>query len=317
VIAGTSRPHRSNSRVQPCLLAFRIFLLFREPCNLIYVWYRKRACGRSANVARSAARRDRAESGARRRCGEKRAEAPVRRGRHGRVMSTDAAASAVSFVTALGGASTAWPDELWAGSVSWMDAILRSYYGIYEFTDDPACVLRVGLGQARTSVSLSDGTRVEVGELIGTLHFWNEHLPRYSSKGPDLGWACAVRDRVICSLRAFSEYIENEPAWHEVRAIRTETALPARLGASQIGRVFQRYGFERVPTDFSVRARLHGLGECFVLWGLTRAFNPAALPRQPFLRDRHQLWISRATLRTLYARRSGQRATRTAQRRGT
>jgi hypothetical protein len=195
-----------------------------------------------------------------------------------------------------------------------VDAILRSYYGIYEFTDDPACVLRVGLGQARAQVSLSDGTRVEFGELVGTLHFWNEHLPRYSSKGPNLGWACAVRNRVIYSLRAFSEYIDSEAAWQGVRAIRTETALPARLGASQIGRVFQRYGFERVPTDPSLRARLHGLGECFVLWGLTRAFNPAALPRQPFLRDRHELWISRAMLLKRYARRNGQKATGTARR---
>jgi hypothetical protein len=231
-------------------------------------------------------------------------------------MSTDAA-SAVGFVTALGTASAAWPHELWAGSVAWADAILRSYYGIYEFTDDPACVLRVGLGQARAQVSLSDGTRVEFGELVGTLHFWNEHLPRYSSKGPNLGWACAVRNRVIYSLCAFSEYIDRESAWQEVRAIRTETALPARLGASQIGRVFQRYGFERVPTDSSLRARLHGLGECFVLWGLTRAFNPAALPRQPFLRDRHELWISRAALQTRYARRNGQKAIGTARRRGT
>jgi hypothetical protein len=229
-------------------------------------------------------------------------------------MSTDA--SSVGFVTALGSAAAAWPDELWAGSVAWVDALLRSYYGIYEFTDDPDCVLRVGLGQARAPVSLEDGTRVAIGELVGTLHFWNEHLPRYSSKGPDLGWACAFRDRVIHSLRAFSEYVEGEPGWREVRAIRTETALPARLGASQIGRVFQRYGFERVPTHSSFCARLHGLGECFVLWGLTRAFNPAALPRQPFLRDRHELWISRATLLTRYARRNSLAATAEARRRG-
>jgi hypothetical protein len=216
-------------------------------------------------------------------------------------MSTDIAACAAGFMTVLRSASAAWPDELWAGSVGWADAILRGYYGIYEFTDDPGCVLRVGRDRARAPALLYDGTRVEMGELVGTLHFWNEHLPRYSARGPDLGWACALRDRVICSLREFSEYIECEPSWREVRAIRAETAWPARLGASQIRRVFQRYGFEEVPPDSSFLARLHGLGECFVLWGLTRAFNPAALPRQPFLRDRHELWISRKTLLTRYA----------------
>jgi len=166
-------------------------------------------------------------------------------------------------VTAFGSACAAWPDELWTGSVTWADRILRSYYGIYEFTDDPNCVLRVGLSQARAPVSLSDGTDVRLDELVGTLHFWNEHLPRYSA-GPDLGWACALRDRVTYSLRAFSEYVESEPGWRDVRAIRTETALPTRLGAPQIMRVFRRYGFELVATHPSLLARLHGLGECGV-----------------------------------------------------
>jgi len=219
-------------------------------------------------------------------------------------MSAGTAASAVGFVTVLGGTSATWPDDLWAGSVGWMDAILRSYYGIYEFTDDPDCVLRVALDEARTPASLSDGTRVESGEVVGTLHFWNEHLPRYSEKGPDLGWACVVRDRVINSLRAFAQYIEHEAAWREVRAIRAETALSARLGALQVARVFQRFGFEQTPAASSLFARLHGLGECFVMWGLTRAFNPAALPRQPFLRDRYEMWISRATLLARYASRN-------------
>lgn len=227
-------------------------------------------------------------------------EALAVRDRCGCAMSADPA-SAVGFVTALSSASATWPDELWTGSVAWADAMLRSYYGIYEFTDDPACVLRVGLDQARAPVSLSDGVCVEVGEPVGTLHFWNEHLPRYSEKGPDLGWACAVRDRLNYSLRAFSGYLEREPTWRDVRAICAETALPARLGASQIGRVFKRYGFKSIPADNSFLARLHGLGECFVLWGLTRAFNPAALPRQPFLRDRYEMWISRAGLLARYA----------------
>ena len=74
-------------------------------------------------------------------------------------------------------------------SVGLFDAIIRTFYGLCEFTDDPACVLRVGLSPARAPVSLSDGTRVEIGELVGTLHFWNEHLPRFKPGGPDLHWA--------------------------------------------------------------------------------------------------------------------------------
>src|SRR5215472_13478242 len=197
-------------------------------------------------------------------CIDQRAGISARRISCSYVMTGDGANSAIGFFTALGSASTAWPDEFWAGSIAWIDAVLRSYYGIYEFTDDPGCVLRAGFGRARAPVSLSDGTHIESGETIGTLHFWNEHLPRYSSKGPNLAWACAMRDRVM----------------------------------------------------YSLRARLHGLGECFMQWGLTRAYNPAALPRQPFLRDRHELWISRATLRLRYGRRSSQHVTEALVQRG-
>ena len=56
-------------------------------------------------------------------------------------------------------------------SVGLFDAIIRTFYRVCEFTDDPACVLRVGLSPARAPVSLSDGTRVEIGELVGNLHF--------------------------------------------------------------------------------------------------------------------------------------------------
>jgi hypothetical protein len=230
-------------------------------------------------------------------------------------VTTEAAASAVGVVTALGSASAAWPDELWAGSVSLFDAIIRTYYGIYEFTDDPTCVFRVGLSPARAHVSLADGTQIRAGELVGTLHFWNEHLPRYTRDGPSLGWACAMRDQVLHSLRALAEYVESEPAWREVQALRGEAALSARLGMSQVQRVSERYGFERIPSHFSFLRRLHALGESFTLWGLTRAFNPAALPRQPFLRDHHELWMSRASLLRRYARRQRQIPTDTARRR--
>lgn len=224
-------------------------------------------------------------------------------------MAAEPAASAIGVVTALGGTSANWPDELWAGSISLFDALIRTYYGVYEFTDDPACVLRVGLGQARAPVLLSDGTRVELGDLVGTLHWWNEHLPRYSPNGPDLGWACAMRDQVSRSLRLLADYIEIETAWREIRALRGEAALSTRLGILQVQRVAGRYGFERVPADFSFLRRLHAFGESFTLWSLTRAFHPAALARQPFLRDHHELWISRTALLGRYGRGQTQAAT--------
>jgi hypothetical protein len=238
---------------------------------------------------------------------------PVRRKGAGRLasfagspaMGSESAASVLGMVGALGTASGAWPDELWAGSVAMVDALLRSLYGIYEFTGDPACVLRIGMSRARASVSLSDGTAIAAGEIIGTLHFWNEHIARYPSHGPDLRWACAMRDRIAYSLCLLADYIEKEPAWRDVRAFYGEGVFfSGRLGMPQIERVCMRFGFEQVATEPvpSLRRRVHLFCDNFTLWGLTRAFQPAALSRRPFLRPRQELWISRARLLG-YARR--------------
>lgn len=165
-----------------------------------------------------------------------------------RSVPAETAVPAAGVASAVCSASVNWPDEIWANSVGLVDALIRTYYGISEFSDDPKCVLRVALGQARTAVMLSDGTMVENGELIGTLHFWNEHLPRYAPNGPDLRWACTIRDQMRRSLCSLAEYLEREPAWRKIRALRGEAALFTRLGILQVQRVGGRYGFKRVPS---------------------------------------------------------------------
>ena len=110
--------------------------------------------------------------------------------------------------------------------------------------------------------------------------------------------------------------IASEPSRQDVQAFRTETALSTRLGALQIKRVFERFGFEPVVADSSFMAQPNGLGECLVKMGLTRAFNPLALAHQPVLRDSHELWISRTTLPLRYAERNGGIANEPMRRRG-
>jgi len=224
-------------------------------------------------------------------------------GSSGRSAGKAMTAEAEFIAGALGGASSGWPDDLWAGSVSLVDAMLRSYYGVYEYDDDPACIFRVALGEVRAPVVLADGTTVRIGGVVGNLHLWNEHLPRFPGAGPDLAWACTMRDRIRDSLAALAAHVEREAAWREVSALCGEAAFSPRLGLSQLRRVAERYGFERVATGATWLRRLHKVGDSFTVWGLTRAFNPAALARQPFLRERHELWISRTTLVERYGRR--------------
>ena len=213
-------------------------------------------------------------------------------------------------------APAAAPAGLWATVVGSVDAMLRAYYGIREFTDDPDCLFRVALVPAGEPVRLSDGTEIAAGEPIGALHWWNEHMPRYSDRGPDLVWAGMMRRRVGYSLQLLIEFAEREPEWRQVRAFRGDTTLASGLGNGQTRRVARHLGFELIEPPPSRLHRLHTFTTSFNTWALTRAFNPAALPRQPFLRGWHEWWMSRAMLRRRYARSARHRAIRPAIRSG-
>lgn len=196
-------------------------------------------------------------------------------------------------------ASGSWRDDAWQSLVGRVDTLLRRFYGVYEFSPDPECVLRVGLAPARAEICLSDGTRIAPGEPVGICHFWNEHLPRFAARGPDLRWAKTVQRRMRLSLHQLALHIGDDPAWGEVKAVMGEPAL-ARLRAYQMRRLALRYGFDMVPADSSGLKQLHELGENLLLWSFARAFNPAALRRHVFLRKRYELWMSRPALLARY-----------------
>ena len=108
-------------------------------------------------------------------------------------------------------------------SVGLFDAIIRTFYRVCEFTDDPACVLRVGLSPARAPVSLSDGTRVEIGGLVGTLHF-----------GISICHALSPADPTPLGLRS----AKPGPAFASCAGLlcRERTRFAADTGASRRGR---------------------------------------------------------------------------------
>ena len=190
-------------------------------------------------------------------------------------------------------------DRLWALLVRAADVVLRRWYGVREFTDDPSCLLRLALAPAPHAATLSDGMRIEAGEIVGMLHIWNEQVPRFRLDGPDLRWAIDVRRRLRRSFRALAEHLERDPAWKEVRGIHACVVFGSRRRREQIRRAAEHFGFELVG-DGAPAEGWHELGEDFLIWAFTRAFNPGALRRSPFRRDRTELWISREKLLRLY-----------------
>lgn len=189
----------------------------------------------------------------------------------------------------------AWRDRFWARLVRAADWVLRRWYGVREFTDDPACLLRLALAPAPHAVALSDGTQIEAGETVAMLHMWNEQIPRFRRTGPDLCWAIDLRCRLDRSFRALAQHLEHDPAWREVRGVHACVTFGSRRRRWKIRRAAAHFGFELIE-DGAPAEGLHERGEDFLIWAFTRAFNPAALSRQRFRRDRSEVWISRRKL---------------------
>jgi hypothetical protein len=186
---------------------------------------------------------------------------------------------------------------------------LRQRQGIREFTDDKECLLRISLEPAGRDIVLSDGTVVHERDTVLHLHFWNEHLPVMPSAGPSAAWANLMKKRMRRSLIAIADHLARDHQFDDVRAVHGAPPFGSRLGALQMTRIAQRFGFDVVDPDAprEWRERIHVVFDSMLLWGLTYTFNPSGLKAKGLLRYRHQLWISRRKLLLRYGAARGSR----------
>jgi len=176
----------------------------------------------------------------------------------------------------------------------------RRKLGIWEFTDDPDCIVRLGITRARVGAHLADGTIVRPGDRIGVIHLWNEHVPRIPPGGGDLGWARTMLKSVRRSLLLLAPYLREEPRLQSIDAFGGEFGFVYSPAAM---RVLTLLGFElfdplppRTLWDRTVDLAMR-------IWPylLRRAFNPESLRDQGFsdLR-RRPIWITRSTILARY-----------------
>ena len=186
-----------------------------------------------------------------------------------------------------------------------VDSLLRQRQGIHEFTDDETCILRISREFAFRPLRLSDGTELGEGDPVLQLHFWNEHLPPIPAPGPNTAWATMMKRRMHGSLATVARYVANCPELDDVRALHGAPPFGSRLGAAQMVRTGERFGFDVIYPDAprEWRERIHLVFDSMLLWGLAYAFNPAGLKSKGLLRHRYQLWISRRKLLHLYGSR--------------
>lgn len=183
-----------------------------------------------------------------------------------------------------------------------VDVVLRWWYGVWEFTSDPDCLIRLARDRTEHEVRLSDGTVIAAGEEVLILHIWNEQVPRRSLRGGrhlGLGWAVDIRRRLQHSFHDLAVHLDLDPEIAHISAIHASVTFGSLRRRWQIRRAAARFGFDLVEDPTRPKS-LHERGEDVLIWVFTRAFNPAALRRQPFWRDRTELWMSRETLLRLY-----------------
>jgi YkoP domain len=200
-----------------------------------------------------------------------------------------------------------WGDGLIALVVDLLDRGLRRHYCIREFSDDANCLLRIAWTTAAEPVRLRDGTLVQVGDTVGEIHLWNEHLPRFRSDGPSLGWARQMHRQMTHSLDLLASHLEQSATRRPVVALYADVALPKGRSPVMIGRVALRHGFELIPQPRTPLRSLHEVAGSLLLWGLASVHNPAVIRRQKFFRQRQRIWIGRATLVARYGHHAAQR----------
>ncbi len=170
------------------------------------------------------------------------------------------------------------------------DAWLRRRKGVFEFCEDPECLLRLRLSRAPHTLNLEDGM-LQPGEPVLELHLWNEHIP-LPTGGTDLVWASKMYRLWIRSLRGTAAYLQADRQLAGVRAVGGATALLAPGGSAGGQRLMRRLGFAILP----YRGHLGGFGEFwenFYSWATMWAFNPASLHRRSLTRlGRVEVWMS-------------------------
>jgi hypothetical protein len=184
-----------------------------------------------------------------------------------------------------------------------VDVFLRRQQDIFEFCDDPRCLLRIALRPVKADFVLPNGFQVKRGRLIGELHLWNEHIPPIPSGGPDFAWGKLIRLQTFRSFALLAENVCLDSRFRGVQIFCARTRLGADKSPELFDRLMQSFGFELVEklACANWREQLVALGECLHLWSLLRAFNPVALTNHRLIQlPFRRLWMSRETLLRKY-----------------
>jgi len=179
-----------------------------------------------------------------------------------------------------------------------LDAFLCRRYGVFEYSDDPECILRLQVGQAIHLISLPD-IDLQPGQPVLMFHLWNEKLPQIPAEGANLAWGKTAQRKFLHSLKDAAQFLERSTHLQSIRAIGGITSLfppDERAGGNKL---FRRLGFTVLPYKSGL-GKFGEFWENFYSWMLLWTYNPASLrsggSHRLFVMRRSEIWISRERL---------------------
>jgi hypothetical protein len=193
-----------------------------------------------------------------------------------------------------------------AGVLLWpvvrlIDVCLRRCHHVFEYTDDPACILRIAVTEAKQRCTLEGGIVIAQGDPLIELHLWNEHLPRMGAAGPDIAWASLINRELAHSLALLADYLRDHPTLTEAGALHGRIRF-FRGDQEKLARFADHVGFELLPACLHAPAGwLDRLNSEMGTWAFERVFNPGA--RHAAARASLEVWMSRRRLMTRYGSR--------------
>ena len=171
------------------------------------------------------------------------------------------------------------------------DRFLSWRLGVFEFCDDPLCLFRLRVTQARHLVHLPDGD-IPARTRMLELHLWNERMQRMPPEGADMRMAIQVGRQLLFSCHAAARELQKNPRLAGAGVVGGVTVLFYPGEGSGGEKLFQRLGFTLLPYH-SALGRFGEFWENFFTWGLMWAYNAPSLRQRHLLRlHRTEIWMS-------------------------
>lgn len=179
------------------------------------------------------------------------------------------------------------------------DTIQRHRHRVFEFDDDPDCILRISHVKSPVDRVLADGTTVRKGDPLIEIHYWNERIPAMRADGIDMTWGMRFHRCVLHSHVLLANYLHARPDCRDVVALYIESSF---VDWWRYEKFLTALGYEyhRLSAgSFSQRMAWRFIR--LYVWSIAWVLNPASLRgRTVGNTGRGEAWMSRSVLMQRY-----------------